>query len=199
MGVAPLASRLHVSGPLAMVVAGLVIGNHGRALAMSDTTRRHVDLFWELLDEILNAVLFVLIGLEVIVIRFGVDLIPAAAIAIAVTLSARWLTVGLPAAIWHRRFRLPRGASRVLTCGGLRGGISVALALSLPPGPEREVLIALTYCVVVFSIVVQGTSIGRVARRAVDDPAGAAATTLAVTAAAAAPDASSRRSRAAAS
>jgi CPA1 family monovalent cation:H+ antiporter len=167
MGGYALANRLHVSGPLAMVVAGLMIGNHGRALAMSDTTRHHVDLFWELLDEILNAVLFVLIGLEVIVIRFPDGIAVAAVAAVLVTLCARWLTVGLPVGLWHDRWRLPPGAGRVLTWGGLRGGISVALALSLPAGPERETLLALTYCVVVFSILAQGLTIGRVVRRAV--------------------------------
>jgi CPA1 family monovalent cation:H+ antiporter len=165
MGGYALASRLHVSGPLAMVVAGLMIGNHGRALAMSDTTRHHVDLFWELLDEMLNAVLFVLIGLEVIVIRFPEGIALAALAAVAVTLLARWLTVGLPVGLWHRALRLPAGAGQVLTWGGLRGGISVALALSLPAGPQRETLLALTYCVVVFSILAQGLTIGRVVRR----------------------------------
>jgi CPA1 family monovalent cation:H+ antiporter len=167
MGGYALASRLHVSGPLAMVVAGLIVGHHGRALAMSDTTRHHLDLFWELLDEILNAVLFVLIGLEVIVIRFPNGIAVAAVLAIVVTLLSRALTVGLPVELWHLRLRLPVGSGRVLTWGGLRGGISVALALSLPAGPHRETLIALTYCVVVFSILVQGLSIGGVVRRAV--------------------------------
>jgi CPA1 family monovalent cation:H+ antiporter len=167
MGGYALASRLHVSGPLAMVVAGLVIGNHGRALAMSDTTRHHVDLFWELLDEILNAVLFVLIGMEVIVVHFVDGIAAAAAVAIGVTLAARALTVGLPVALLRARLRLPRGAAAVLTWGGLRGGISVALVLSLPAGTERELLLALTYCVVVFSILVQGLTIGRLVRRVV--------------------------------
>jgi monovalent cation:H+ antiporter, CPA1 family len=166
MGGYALASHWHVSGPLAMVVAGLIIGNHGRALAMSDTTRHHVDMFWELLDEILNAVLFVLIGLEVIIIKFPDGIAVAAVTAVTVTLAARWLTVGLPVGLWYRQWRLPDGAGRVLTWGGLRGGISVALALSLPAGPERETLLALTYCVVVFSILVQGLTIGRVVRRA---------------------------------
>jgi CPA1 family monovalent cation:H+ antiporter len=166
MGGYALALRLHVSGPLAMVVAGLIIGNQGRALAMSDTTRHHVDLFWELLDEMLNAVLFVLIGMEVILIQFAPGIAPAAAVAIGVTLLARWLTVGLPVGLWPRAFRLPRGSGRVLTWGGLRGGISVALCLSLPAGPHRETLLAMTYCVVVFSILGQGLTIGRVVRRA---------------------------------
>ena len=167
MGGYALANWLHVSGPLAMVVAGLVIGNHGRALAMSDTTRHHVDLFWELIDEILNAVLFVLIGLEVVLIRFDGGIALAAVVAVLVTLGARALTVGLPVALGRSAFRLPPGAARVLTWGGLRGGISVALALSLPAGPQREILVALTYCVVVFSNLVQGLSIGTLVRRVV--------------------------------
>ncbi|MCF8179428.1 MAG: sodium:proton antiporter [Sulfuritalea sp.] len=161
------ASQLHVSGPLAMVVAGLMIGNHGRALAMSDTTRRYVDMFWELIDEILNAVLFVLIGMEVLVIAFSASIFLAAAVAIVVTLLARLLTVGLPVAVLQSLFKLPQGSWQVLTWGGLRGGISVALALSLPLGAERDTLLALTYCIVVFSILGQGLSIGHVVRRAV--------------------------------
>ena len=167
MGGYALASRVHVSGPLAMVVAGLIIGNHGRALAMSDTTRRYIDGFWEVIDEILNAVLFVLIGMEVVVVDFFDGFIVVALGAIAITLLARTVTVGLPVAALGRYFGLPTGAGPVLTWGGLRGGISVALALSLPTGPERDVLLAITYCVVVFSILVQGLSIGRLVRRVV--------------------------------
>jgi len=162
-----LANKLHVSGPLAMVVAGLIIGNQGRALAMSDTTRRYVDMFWELLDEILNAVLFVLIGMEVLLVSFSFNEFLAAAVAVVVTLIARALTVGLPVAALPRAFNLPRGSWKVLTWGGLRGGISVALALSLPAGPQRETIVALTYGVVVFSILAQGLSIGYVTRKSV--------------------------------
>ncbi len=161
-----LARELHVSGPLAMVVAGLIIGNHGRALAMSDTTRRYLDMFWELVDEILNATLFVLIGMEVLLIAFSLNELVAAAVAILVTLAARLLTVGLPVRLLGRSFSLPQGSWKVLTWGGLRGGISVALALSLPAGPGRNTVVALTYCVVVFSILVQGLSIGPVTRKA---------------------------------
>ena len=167
MGGYTLATHLHVSGPLAMVVAGLMIGNQGRALAMSDTTRHHLDLFWELLDEILNAVLFVLIGMEVAVIHFAQDLFMAAVVTILITLLARWLTVGLPVKLLRSAFKLPKGAGFMLTWGGLRGGISVALVLSLPAGPSREVLLALTYCVVVWSILGQGLTISRVAKRVV--------------------------------
>ncbi len=162
-----LASRLHVSGPLAMVVVGLIIGNGGRALAMSDTTRHYVDLFWEVIDEILNAVLFLLIGMEVLLVAFSAGTLVAAAVAAAVTLLARGLTVGLPVSLLHGASRLPKGAGWVLTWGGLRGGISVALALSLPAGPQRDIVLALTYCVVVFSILGQGTTIGAVVRKTV--------------------------------
>ncbi|MEP6824378.1 MAG: sodium:proton antiporter [Ramlibacter sp.] len=170
MGGYALALHLHVSGPLAMVVCGLMIGNHGRADAMSDTTRRYVDMFWELLDEILNAVLFVLIGMEVVLVAFSAPLLAAGAAAIAITLAARWLTVGLPVHLAPGRFNLPKGSSRVLTWGGLRGGISVALALSLPGGPARDIVLAMTYCVVVFSILGQGLTIARVVRSAVGKP-----------------------------
>ena len=162
-----LATRLHISGPLAMVVTGLIIGNGGRALAMSDTTRRYVDLFWELVDEILNAVLFVLIGMEVLLVTLSLSTFAAAAVAMIVTLAARALTVGLPVGVLTGLFKLPQGSGWVLTWGGLRGGISVALALSLPAGPERDVVLALTYCIVVFSILGQGLTVGRVVRKAV--------------------------------
>ena len=162
-----LANKLHVSGPLAMVVAGLIIGNHWRALAMSDTTRRYLDMFWELVDEILNATLFVLIGMEVLLVAFSAHELVAAAVAVVVTLLARLFTVGVPVRLLRRHVRLPRGSWKVLTWGGLRGGISVALALSLPAGAERDTVVALTYGVVVFSILVQGLSIGIVTRNAI--------------------------------
>ena len=160
-----LANRLHVSGPLAMVVVGLMVGNGGRALAMSDRTRHYVDLFWELVDEILNAVLFVLIGMEVLLVPFSGKIVLGAVVATAVTLLSRGLTVGLPVGMLPRAFKLPSGAGWVLTWGGLRGGISVALALSLPAGAGHDTVIALTYGVVVFSILVQGLTIGPVVRR----------------------------------
>ena len=162
-----LANHLHASGPLAMVVAGLIVGAKARGGAGPDVTRHQVRLFWELLDDILNAVLFVLVGMEVITIRFPLHAgaaLAAGAAAIAITLGARWLTVGLPVVLARRAFRLPAGAAGVLTWGGLRGGISIALALSVPPGPWRETLIALTYCVVAFSILVQGLTFGRLVR-----------------------------------
>jgi CPA1 family monovalent cation:H+ antiporter len=168
MGGYSLANHLGVSGPLAMVVAGLMIGNHGRALAMSDTTRRYLDMFWQLLDEILNAVLFVLIGMEVLLVVFSVTELAAAGVAVVVTLLARLLTVGLPVRWLQTAFRLPQGSWKVLTWGGLRGGISVALALSLPGGAERDTIVTLTYGVVAFSILGQGLSIGYVTRKAIE-------------------------------
>ncbi|MDH5708244.1 MAG: sodium:proton antiporter [Hylemonella sp.] len=168
-----LATHLHVSGPLATVVMGLVVGNHGRALAMSDVTRRYVDMFWELIDEILNAVLFVLIGMEVLLIAYSLPMLVAALLAVVVTLIARLLTVGLPVRALGHHFGLPDGSWRVLTWGGLRGGISVALALALPAGPQRDMVLALTYGVVVFSILAQGLTIGSVVRASMASARGA--------------------------
>ncbi|MGZ3183073.1 MAG: cation:proton antiporter [Telluria sp.] len=160
-----LASHLHISGPLAMVAAGLIIGNHGRDVAMSDRTQKHLDSFWELLDFILNAVLFMFIGAQAILVPFGGHVLLGGLLAIAVTLAARFLSVGLPMRLLGARARMPQGSWQVLTWGGLRGGISIALALSLPAGAERQLVVALTYCVVVFSILVQGGSMGRLVRR----------------------------------
>lgn len=175
MGGYALAHALGVSGPLAMVVCGLITGEYGRAAAMSEHTRRHVDLFWELLDTVLNAVLFLLIGLEMMVLQFGPQLLVAGGVAIGITLLARGLTVGLPVALLPGWFRLPKGAAVVLTWCGVRGGVSVALALSLPPGRESETVVVLTYVVVVFSIIVQGLTVARVARRLEPDATAPAA------------------------
>jgi CPA1 family monovalent cation:H+ antiporter len=162
-----LAHRLGVSGPLAMVATGILIGNVGRQRAMSSKTEEHVDQFWELLDGIFNAILFVLIGFEALVLPLSATLLAGGAAAIGVTLAARLLTAGLPVAWFQRIGGLPKGAWQVLTWGGLRGGISVALALSLPASPYRDILITVTYEVVVFSILVQGMTTGPLVRRLV--------------------------------
>ena len=160
-----LAERLHFSAPIAVVVAGLMIGNHGRLLAMSEITREHLDTFWELIDEILNAVLFVLIGLEILVITFDSQLLLAGGLSIVIVLMARFISVGVPV-FFIRKFReLTPGVTKILTWGGLRGGISVALALSLPASAERETILAITYCIVVFSILMQGLTIGKLIKR----------------------------------
>jgi len=159
-----LARGLHTSGPLAMVVAGLLIGNRGRSFAMSDKTRERLDAFWELTDEFLNAVLFVIIGAEVIVITYTAGYLLAGLVAIPLVLAARWISVGIPIAALSKKRNFSRHVVKILTWSGLRGGISVALALSLPPGPERSLFVAITYVVVVFSIVVQGLTVGRFVR-----------------------------------
>ncbi|MGJ8674928.1 MAG: cation:proton antiporter [Pseudoalteromonas sp.] len=159
-----LASHWHLSGPLAMVMMGLMVGNHGRSMAMSDKTRHYVDLFWELIDEILNAILFVLIGLEVVMIAFSSNLVIAGGVTVLIALLARLIVVGTTTTIFNKQLALPSGAWKVLTWGGLRGGISVALVLQLPDGTERDILLTLTYAVVVFSILIQGLSIGKVAK-----------------------------------
>lgn len=154
-----LSSTLHVAGPLAVVVTGLFIGNRGRRLGMTEKTREHLDSFWELLDEVLNAVLFVLIGLELLVIDLDAAALAAGAAAIVAVLGSRLLAVGGTMRL------LRRPGPLVATWAGLRGGISVALALSLPSGPEREVVLTMTYVVVVFSIAVQGLTLKPLARR----------------------------------
>ncbi|MGP0172432.1 cation:proton antiporter [Pseudomonas sp. NCHU5208] len=168
-GGAALASRLHVSGPLAMVVAGLLIGNLGRSHAMSEETRRYVDGFWELVDEILNALLFALIGLELLLLPFSWLHVVAAFGLGGAVLIARLLTVAPTVLLIRRtaggRRQVSHGAIRILTWGGLRGGVSVALALSLPLGEERDLLLSLTYIVVLVSILLQGLSIGPLVRR----------------------------------
>ena len=159
-----LAEALHLSAPIAIVVAGLLIGNHGRLLAMSEKTREHLDTFWELVDEVLNAVLFVLIGLEVLVLVFSREYLLAGLLAIPIVLLARFVTVGIPVTIMRRFRDFTPKAIQILTWGGLRGGISVALALSLPAGEIRDALVAVTYAVVIFSILVQGLTIGPLIR-----------------------------------
>jgi CPA1 family monovalent cation:H+ antiporter len=166
-----LADALHLSGPIAIVVAGLMVGNQGRQFAMSPKTREHLDLFWELIDEVLNAILFVLIGMEVLVLPFTATYLAAGLLAILVVLAARLVSVGLPVWLLRRWEEFEPAMVPILTWGGLRGGISVALALSIPiegggaAELGREVILAITYVVVVFSILVQGLTIGPLTRR----------------------------------
>ncbi len=166
MGGYSLAHEIHTSGPIAVVVAGLLIGNHGRARAMSIITRRRLDNFWELLDEILNVVLFVLIGLEVLVLQFKGLYLLAGLLAIPLILLGRFISVGVPITLLRSLTSWAYSAHvvKILVWGGLRGGISVALALTLPEGSERDIFLVMTYIIVIFSITAQGLTIGKVAK-----------------------------------
>jgi len=162
-----LALALHMSGPISMVVAGLFIGNRGVKYAMSAATRADVMTFWTLIDEILNSVLFLLIGLEVLVISANADLLGFALLAIPVTLIARALSVGIPMILLSRWEVFTKGAAPVLIWGGLRGGIAVALALSLPETEYKVTILTITYGVVLFSIIVQGLTVKPLVKRMV--------------------------------
>jgi CPA1 family monovalent cation:H+ antiporter len=168
-GVYALALRLHASGPIAVVVAGLFIGNHGARFAMSETTREHVFQFWELTDEILNSVLFLLIGLEVLVVTFSPEHFGMALTVIPIVLVARLVAVAIPIGLLRLRASFEEGAIRILTWAGLRGGISVALALSLPNTEYKPAILTMTYAVVVFSILVQGLTVERLVRSIIKD------------------------------
>jgi monovalent cation:H+ antiporter, CPA1 family len=164
MGGYSLAQALHISGPVAMAVAGLLIGNRGVAYAMSDTTRDHVIKFWGLVDEVLNAVLFLLIGLEGMVLLGTPLFLIVGAAAVPLVLVARTLSVGAPLAFWRKSLPFA-SAMPVMVWGGLRGGISIALALSLPAEGPKDMLVTATYVVVLFSVLIQGATIGKVISR----------------------------------
>lgn len=163
-----LAAQLGVSGPIAVVVGGVLIGNRGAAWAMSETTRRYLFGFWNLIDEILNSVLFLLIGLEVLVLQFDASLAPLALLAVPIVLVARLIAVAVPVVVLGVRQRFVKGTILILTWGGVRGGISVALALSIPNVVERPAILAATYVVVLFTIVVQGLSLPALVRQVSD-------------------------------
>ena len=153
---------IHVSGPIAVVVAGLLMGNRGRRFAMTERTREHVDAFWGMIDEILNAVLFLLLGLEVFAVTHRSAVLVPALLAVPICLLGRYVSVGIPFSVMRVRSPLRGGLVPVLTWSGLRGGISVAMALSLPEFSGKAILLASTYAVVVFGVLVQGTTVRRV-------------------------------------
>jgi len=165
-GLYSAAHAIGASGPIAVVIAGLFIGNTGRRYAMSETTNARLDVFWELVDEVLNVVLFVLIGMEVLVLKFAGSTLTAGLIAVPLVLLARLIAVGGAVGMLRRWRTFSPHVVKILTWGGLRGGISVALALSLPVTyPHRDLIVTMTYVVVIFSIVVQGLTIGRLVAR----------------------------------
>jgi CPA1 family monovalent cation:H+ antiporter len=165
MGGYTLAHYTHVSGPLAMVAAGLITGNHGKTLGMSDTTAEYVDKFWELIDEILNALLFVLIGLELLIIQTNQKIVFAAILILFITLVTRYISVYIPSIAVRLKERINQKTILILTWGGLRGGISIALALSINPEYNKDIWVTITYVIVCFSILVQGLTIGKFAKK----------------------------------
>lgn len=158
------AELLHVSGPLAMVAAGIITGNAGKKYAMSDTTQNYIDKFWEMVDEILNALLFILIGFEILVIKINPYFL-IGLFAIVVLLIARFISVGIPIALLKFKREFVKHSIWILTWGGLRGGISVALALSLQDNMYKSFIVPITYIIVLFSIIVQGLTIGKLVKK----------------------------------
>ncbi len=159
------AQALHVSGPVAMAVAGLIIGNQGFAYALSEEGEEYLTKFWQVIDEILNALLFLLVGLEAIAVWRDNIVMALAVATIPIVLAARFIAVGMPLFLLKRIQNLGPAAVPLLWWGGLRGGISIALALAIPKGPAQELILAATYACVIFSVLVQGSTIGRLARR----------------------------------
>ncbi|WP_339920708.1 sodium:proton antiporter [uncultured Flavobacterium sp.] len=165
MGGYTFAHFIHVSGPLAMVAAGLITGNQGKKLGMSDVTAEYIDKFWELVDEILNAVLFVLIGLELLIIQTNEKILFAAVILLLITLITRYISIYIPSIAVRLKEKITQKTILILTWGGLRGGISIALALSIAPEFSKDIWVTITYVIVCFSILVQGMTIGKFAKR----------------------------------
>jgi CPA1 family monovalent cation:H+ antiporter len=162
-----LAERLHISGPIAVVVAGLLIGERGATHAMSETTQRYLFDFWTMVDELLNSILFLLIGLELLVVGINLNYGWLAVSAIPLVLVARMIAIAVPIAVLSRFMRFIKGTLPVLVWGGVRGGISIALALSLPQTDARPIILTATYAVVLFTIIVQGLTLTWVIRRTV--------------------------------
>ncbi len=165
MGGYLFAAYLHVSGPLAMVMAGIITGNKSRAEGMSDSSEEYIDKFWEMIDEIFNAILFLLIGFEMLIVPFTWMFFWLGCITVVIVLLARLISVAIPVLFLKPIKTFERNAIPILTWGGLRGGISVALALSLPKSMFSEVFVSVTYIVVLFSIIVQGLTIGKFAKK----------------------------------
>jgi len=164
-GAYSLAMVLHFSGPLAMVIAGLMIGNQGKKMAMSEQTLEYVDKFWEMLDEIFNAVLFVLIGLELLILSFEWIYVVIGIVAAILVVLIRYLSLLTPSVLLGYKKTFAPNALKIMTWGGLKGGISIALALSLTNEMPRDLIISITYVVVIFSLLVQGLTIGKLVNK----------------------------------
>jgi CPA1 family monovalent cation:H+ antiporter len=163
-----IAQKFHLSAPLAMVAAGLVVGNDTvRDTAMSETTETYVDKFWELLDILLNTLLFVLIGMEMLVLSFETEYVIAGLLAIPLVLLCRYLSLLTPIKFFEKKLDFVKGTNFVMTWGGLRGGISIALALGLSEDMHRDAFLVITYIVVVFSIIGQGLTVEKLIKRVV--------------------------------
>ena len=166
MGGTVIAQQLHLSAPLAMVTDGLVVGNDtNREASMSGVTEQYVDKFWELVDILLNTILFVLIGMEMLILTFDGKFIFAGVLAIPLLLFARYLSLMLPIKLFAKKLDFVPNTNIIMTWGGLRGGISIALALSLTQEMHRDLFLVITYIVVVFSIIVQGLTVGKVIKK----------------------------------
>jgi len=166
MGGTMLAQQFHVSAPLAMVTAGLVVGNDTvRSTSMSELTEQYVDKFWELIDVLLNTILFVMIGMEILILTFDGKFILAGFIIIPVLLLARYISLLLPIRLYAKKLDFVPKTNLIMTWGGLRGGISIALALSLTEVMQRDLFLVITYIVVVFSIIVQGLTVGKLIKK----------------------------------
>ena len=165
MGGYQLADAMQISGPLAMVVAGIIIGSKRNTEGSHDGNNDYVFQFWGLIDELLNALLFMLVGFEMLVINYNLSVMLISLLCIGLALAARWVSVAIPVSLMRRKIRFEKHAIAILTWGGLRGGLSVALALSLPIEMHRDLFVPITYMIVVFSILVQGLTIGSYYKR----------------------------------
>ncbi|WP_100629995.1 sodium:proton antiporter [Algoriphagus formosus] len=167
MGISALAHYLHVSGPLAVVVAGIFIGNKSPEIAWSPNTQNYVDKFWELIDVLLNALLFVLIGLELLIVSLDSTYVIFGVFGIVISLLSRFVALSGPVALFQKKLDFIPKTNLIMTWGGIRGGISIALALSLEPQMGRELFLTITYLIVIFSIIVQGLSIGPLVKKVI--------------------------------
>ncbi|RDC58476.1 sodium:proton antiporter [Pedobacter chinensis] len=165
MGGYLIAHSIHISGPLTMVAAGIVIGNYGKRTAMSAVTKDYLNKFWELIDEILNAILFLFIGFELLIIHNITDYWLIGLCCIVIVLFSRFLSIYIPVVVIPFKNKFSSGTIKVLVWGGLRGGVSIALVLSMDEGPYKPLLVGITYFVVVFSIIVQGLTVGKLAKK----------------------------------